>query len=179
MANVLSDTITSLDSKWPGSRMTAGQGAPARTIVVEGSVTAANVATVALDGYLQMVRIPSNCSVKKVEYVQDSTATTMTWNCGLHYSDATDDGTQAQYQGTVISDTFFASAYAGAAVVTYADITFQSGTYHASATRQPIWEAVALSADPGGMFDVTLQLDAALSGNATVSVRVTYTVPAD
>jgi hypothetical protein len=173
-----SDVIANLDAGWPTTRMAAGQGGSSRIVIVDGTIASSDIVdtdTAGTGSVLKVVRIPSNCCVKKVEYVQDSATTTTTWDVGLYYSDATDDGTQKQYQGTKIVDDLFASAYAGASIVEYTDITFQNASYLPSDTRKQIWDAAGLSGDPGGYFDVTLTLTTTVSGSAAISLRVTYT----
>jgi hypothetical protein len=49
---------------------------------------------------------------------------------------------------------FFATAIDCASAVAPTDVTNESGTYTIDKRNQPIWQAVGLTTDPGGYFDI-------------------------
>jgi len=157
MANTFrnSDAITLLDTVNPTVRQSAGRGGAGRVVNMRGSIlTATNDATTIV---YRMVRVPTNSFVESVKIITElngGTNTTLTFNCGLYYSDAASpgDGTSAINIGNIaaISDAFFASAFAAAAVLTTpSDITFANsggsntdGFYVPTSSKYQLWDAV-------------------------------------
>lgn len=171
-SNLKSTPITNLDTI-PVVANTSGEGAPGVLREVSGSVT-----TVAADGTSStyaLVRIPSTAKVKAVYFESDDTGGTGTVNVGLSYSTSTRDGTTVSNQGDVIDADFFASAIdiSGAAVVR-TDITNEAGFYKIDERNKAIWDAVGLTSDPGGFFDVVVSVAAALTNAGVLGVSVQY-----
>ena len=153
-----SNIITNLDAY---NRDTAGQGGPARLATVVGvfSIPAALATTAGI----RMVRIPTNAIVKSVKFGFELagavTATTLTANIGLVFSDSNYDGTSLVnvantkqfscgcFAATTSAGTAFSSAAANILLdVTYnAQVnvsTFTDGIYAMSASNMPIWLAI-------------------------------------
>ena len=150
---VKSDIITGLDAT-PFSRFTAGQGGAGR-VAVQSCV--ANIgATQATTVAMRLLRIPTNAILKKLEVVLElagGTATTLTGALGLLWSDNSNDGTPANYVGslTPASSSAFAATLAMAGyTLTWHDVTFQNvagnsatdGFYVPSASEMPLWLAL-------------------------------------
>lgn len=205
--NLQSDVIANLDAGWPANRMPAGQGAAGVLRELSGTAGPTTDGDIAgnlpggvndadddaTGGCLRMVRVKSNVAVKEIHVAQDAVTTTAAFNVGVYYSDATDDGTQVQYQGQPIDVDFFASAVdthlaalSGASATGWLDVTFGAlamGTdddsdsdnyFTPQKSRQPLWKALGLSADPGGFFDICLTNTATISGAATLHMRVRF-----
>lgn len=166
--------ITNLDAT-PPIRGTSGKGAVAREMVATGTAHVTSGKTAG--STYQMVRLPPNAVVKKVEAWLDAAGTTITGDIGIYYSTSTKDGTLVANQGVVINADHFASAVALAAVVTPTEYTFEATTYLGADTRAEVWEATGgLSARPAGMIDVVFTLTSTAGSAADVNFRVTYAV---
>lgn len=160
MANTFrnSDGVTILDATSPTTRQSAGRGGAGRVVNMRGSIaTTTNDATTIV---YRMVRVPSNSFVNSVKLgveLNGATATTLTLNIGLYYSDAASpgDGTSAINiaNATAISDSFFAFHYDAHTQVTNSsmtDLTFQNltgnsvtdGFYVPTASKYQLWDAV-------------------------------------
>lgn len=168
--------ITNLDAS-PAVYNTAGNGAPTNVKVVDGYVTAA-----AADGagtkYL-MNRIPSHAVVKTMAIASEAQGAGKV-NVGVYYAD------DARYlaggsanSGVAIDDDFFATDVDLAAKVQPTDITFESGTYTFDKWSQPLWQAVGLTSDPGGMFDIvaTVHTTDITTGTGKIYLRTGYVTP--
>ncbi len=153
--------ITAIDAS-PPTRYTAGQGGPGRNVSVCGhaSITATQATTVGT----RLVRIPSNAIVRSVKLCMElngGTATTVTGNVGLLFSDA-NDGTPLLNQGQLkpYSSCCFAYQVAFAAIVTPTEYAFNNaagnsatdGFYVPTASIMPIWLALS-QGGPGPQTD--------------------------
>jgi len=172
--HVKSSFITNLDAS-PAVANTAGEGGAGITRSVEGSAVA--VASSSADATYQLVRIPSNCKVKSL-LAESAAQGAGAFDFGLYY--ATDgEGKQptALLAAAAIDQDFFASVVDFASAVAITEIVNESGTYTIDKRTQPIWQAVGLSADPGGYFDIvaTVKTTAVTTGTGRFGVRCTYT----
>jgi hypothetical protein len=137
-----------------------------------------------IDGYLtattgktagsvyRLCRVPSNAKVKHVRACIDAGVTTLDVDIGVYY--ATDQFTLPALAGTVIDADFFASAVDLHAIITLTDYVFESTTYVASKRQQPLWQAVGLSADPGGYLDICMTNTSTTSGAPVLAMEVEY-----
>src|SRR5260370_326247 len=164
MSFLKSDYITLLDSTVSGSpyRITSGMnGAGGRTVLQAASLSIAAAAATTVNH--RFIRVPTNAIIHTVSLVTDlqgGTATTITGNIGLFYSDNANDGTPTLKVGgtTAVSASFFAyqkamSTYVGVQAVgqqAFTDVTFANATgnsatdgfYVPSAATQPLWMAL-------------------------------------
>lgn len=165
--------ITDLDAS-PMVVHTIGEGAPGFEKVVTGSAAVTSGKT--SGSTYQLVRIPSNAKVKKVELWLDVAGTTITGDIGIYYSTSTQDGTRSDLQGTVINADHFGSAVALATIVTPTEYTFEATTYLGVDLDKPLWNTSAsgLTADPFCWIDVVLTLTSTAGSAAQVNARVTY-----
>ena len=171
--HVKSTFITNLDAS-PSVQNTAGEGGPAPLKLVDGWAT--GVASSNIDSTYQFVRIPSNAKVKQLVFETES-QTVGVGDLGLYY--ATDgEGKQptALLAAAAIDRDFFASLYSLVSVTTPVDVTNESTTYTVDKRAQPIWQAVGLTSDPGGYFDIVLTLSTAITtGTGKMGLKCFYT----
>lgn len=171
--HVKSIQVTNLDAK-PIVPLTAGEGGPGNLKIVEGYAT--TVASGSQDATYQMVRVPSNCKVKQVWYEGGAQAAG-TFDIGVYY--ATDGEGQKPLTllaANAIDQDFFASIVAVTSAVALTNVTNESGTYTIDKRVQPLWQAVGLTADPGGYFDICITIVTAITTGATVvGLTVIYT----
>lgn len=171
--HVKSSYITNLDSK-PSVANTAGEGSAGRLHSVEGSAVA--VASSSADATYQLVRIPSNCKVKRI--IWDGAAQTAgKFDLGLYYAtDGENKAPTALLAAAAINQAFFAAVIDNASAVVARDVTNDGGTYTIDLRTQPIWQAVGLASDPGGCFDVvaTVKTTAVTTGTGRFGISLIY-----
>lgn len=171
--HVKSSFITNLDAS-PSVANTTGEGGPGATKSIEGSAVA--VASSSVDATYQLVRIPSNCKVKSLLF-EGAAQTAGVFDIGLYYATDGEGGKPvALLAAAAIDQDFFASALSNAAAVGITEIVNESGTYTIDKRTQPIWQAVGLTSDPGGFFDIVATVTTAVTtGTGRFGVRCTYT----
>lgn len=173
--HVKSTYITNADAS-PAVANTAGEGGPGPLITVEGSAVA--VASSSADATYQLVRIPSNCKVKSLLFESAAQAAGK-FDVGLYYAtDGENKQPTALLAAAAIDQDFFASDVDAASAVVITEIVNESGTYTIDKRTQPIWQAVGLTSDPGGFFDIvaTVHTTAVTTGTGRFGVRCVYTV---
>lgn len=137
-------------------------GAPLREAV--GVVAVANGDSIG--STLRAVRVPSRARISQVLL-----------NCTAITSGAADIGVYetAANGGAAVDADFFASAQSIAtAIVTNTDVTHEAGVYLQADTEKPLWQALALTADPNRFYDIVLTLTAAAAAAGSVSLKVRY-----
>ncbi len=163
---VKSTQVTNLDAT-PPLATTAGQGAPSELKVVTASVTSVvtSGASQAASYIYRMCRIPASAKVKAV-YFEGAAQTTGTWDIGVYYSDATNDGTPISQQGTLVPGAlqFFGSGVSLASQIKRTDVTDENGTYPmalrnvslAQATNATTQLTSLSTSQLGGFLDICL-----------------------
>lgn len=172
--HVKSSFITNADAS-PRVANTAGEGGPATQKTIDGYATA--VASSSADATYQLVRIPSNAKVKSIIFESEA-QTAGKFDLGLYYAtDGEGKKPTALLAADAIDQDFFATIIDCAAAVTPTEVVNESGSYTLDKRAQPIWQAVALTADPGGYFDIvaTVKTTAVTTGTGKFGVRVSYT----
>lgn len=181
-SHLKSAQITALDTVQPGGDITStGYGAPGMLRSVSGFVT--TVSGDASGSTYQMVRVPTNASIKQVLFsVQAMSAGA--FDIGVYYSTSSIDGTPAGNTTLTVvpgtsSKTFFASQISAASAVAQTDETFQnaatSTAYQQSQLNKRLWDALGLATDPGGFFDIVCTCDTtAVTTGALMSLTVNY-----
>lgn len=174
-SHLKSAAITALDATPPFTAST-GQGASDRLKVNDGFVTA--VAADAVGSTYQFCRVPTNVIVKSVVLESEAQGAGAI-DLGVYYSDSTVDGTPPSLQGLVVPTTglnFFATDVNLAAAVPPTNETNQSGNYNISLRQQPLWQALGLTSDPGGYFDIvgTVHTTAITTGGGRIYVKVDF-----
>ncbi len=168
---VKSAQITNLDAV-PVVRVTEGTGAPGFLRSVDGSAAFTSGPTAG--STYQLVRLPTAAKVKSVKLWLDAAVTTFTGNVGIYYSTSSSDGTPKANQGTAVNATFFGSAVALAAVIEPTETSGQSGTYVGALRMKQLWDALGLSTDPGGFFDLVVTTTATNNGAGVVNGQVDF-----
>lgn len=130
----------------------AGKGSPSHLQMVDGYVTPA-AADAAGTKYL-LNRVRSDVVVKRITIASEAQGAGKV-DVGAYYAD------DARYlaggsanAGVVIDADFWATAVDLAAKVQPTDVTFESGTYTFDKWSMPLWQALGLTSDPGGWFDI-------------------------
>ena len=152
-SHLSSGAITNLDSI-PVVPITTGEGAPGYLRTVNGEV--ASVSADAAGSTYRFVRIPTTAKVKHV-YFEALAMTAGAVQLGVYYSDSTQDGTPPAVQGLVVPTVgvnFFANDINCAAAVAITDETNQNAAYPPDLRNEPLWQALGLTSDPGGYFDI-------------------------
>lgn len=173
--HVKSTFITNLDAS-PIVANTAGEGGPAPVKIVEGS--AVGVASSSIASTYQFVRVPSNSKIKRL-WFESAAQTAGKLDLGLYYAT---DGTGGHATGLLaaaaIDQDFFATDIDCASAVAITNVTNESGTYTIDKREQPLWQAVGLTSDPGGYFDIvgTVHTTAVTTGTGRWGVRCDYVI---
>lgn len=149
--HVKSTGITNADANTANN---AGELAVGTLRAVRGYTTA--VASSSVDATYQIWRIPSNCSVQRIIFESEA-QTAGKVDIGAYYAtDGFGGKPTALLAAAAIDQDFFATAVDCASAVTPTDVTNESGTYTLDKRTQPIWQALGLTSDPGGNFDICL-----------------------
>ena len=148
-----SPAITNLDAS-PIVANTAGHGAAAALKEVDGWVTVS--ASMAAGSTYRLVRLPTKAIVKYVIFESEAQGAGK-FNLSVYYSDSTTDGTAVANQGVIVpttGDQFFASDIDCTSAVVPTDKTNESGNYTIDKRVKQLWDALGLTTDPGGYFDI-------------------------
>ena len=180
-SHLKSAQITALDTYQPGGDLqSAGFGAPARSVTVAGTVT--TVSADAAGSTYQMVRVPTNASIKYIGFSAKAMGAG-TMALSVYYSDSKIDGTAAANQGLVVPTTgsqFFSAAIDCSSAVNQTDETFGNaatgGANDQTKINKRLWDALGLTTDPGGFFDiVAVCTTTAVTTGAAMSLQAEYT----
>lgn len=172
---VTSPGVTALDTV-PVLRPDAGEGAPGELKSVNDYVALSTANAASTSTKLQMLRLPSTVKLKhlfltgSVDF-DSSTGAALALDVGAYYGDGpsatnvagtpVQDGTQASLAGTVISATAFRSTFTAHDVILS---NSEVGFADPAKTKQPLWQALGLSSDPGGFIDVVVAVHTAAAG---------------
>lgn len=166
---VKSTSVTNLDAT-PATRNTDGEGGIGRLKSINDFVTTtANVVQ-----NIKLVRVPTTAKIKAV-FLESAAQTQGSFDVGVYYSSATNDGTAAANQGVVIDANFFGSSIDCASAVAKTDVTNEALTpYTVDKRNMPLWQALSLSFDPGGFFDIALSSVNTVTTGGLVSLEVQF-----
>lgn len=145
--------------------------------IVAGGVLRSSIGSVttgAADGIgtlYVLAQVPTNARVENISYQCAALGTSCTMNIGLQYPTG---AATAGAIGALGSLSFFASAVATATATTPTNVINQSGTNTIARQEQPLWQALGLASDPGGVFDVVGQIAAATVAGGLFGVKVTW-----
>lgn len=165
---IKSASITSLDAT-PPFPPTTGEGSKGYLNQVDGvaPVAAGSSAT----STYRLARIPFAAKLKQLDVYVDAAPGAGAVNVGAAYSDKIGDGTPSALSGTLIdADVFAAAITLGAANVRVDGLTAYSSTKR----QQELWEALGLTANPGGFADILLTVSTAVTNALNVSADVRY-----
>jgi hypothetical protein len=116
----------------------------------------------------RMLAVPSNCLVRGVYFACAALGGSSAVDIGVFRSTA--DG------GAVVDADFFASAVSTVNAVARTDVTYESAVFTAAKRVQPLWQAVGLSADPGGELDIVVSCQATIANAAAMTLEVQYVI---
>lgn len=172
-------SITNLDAT-PIVANVIGEGAAGMLRAITDSVTsAAGDSTLSI---YRLVRIPTNSKVKRV-LVNSAITNAGAGDIDVAFSDSLTDGTQPSLTGIVQitgpkDNRLFGSA-SSLLNLSQSDKTF-SGTFTAAHQNLPLWQvlvnlgATQFTADPGGFFDIVVNITTTVSNGGTVACEVDY-----
>lgn len=159
----LKSTSITNDDATPVVFNTAGQGAAGLLRQVNDFTTTTSGKTVG--STYRLVRVPTKAKVKAVT-IDASAMTQGSFDIGIYRTAA--DG------GAVVSAGFFGTAIDCSSAVRATDVTNESGTYTADKQNKELWDAAAVSADPGGFYDIVATSTNTITAGALLALRVTY-----
>jgi hypothetical protein len=172
--HVKSTPVTNLDAT-PVVPNTAGTGGPAPLKVISsGSVLA--IASSSQDSTYQFVRVPSNAKVKAL-FFESAAQAGGTVDIGVYYAtDGVIGKTTSLLAAAAIDQDFFATAIAVTSLSQPTNIINESGTNTPAKQNQPLWQALGLSTDPGGNFDICGTIVGAITtGTGAMGLTCFYT----
>ena len=171
--HVKSTFVTNADAS-PSIANTAGEGGPGVIKAIEGS--ALGVISSSIDATYQFVRVPSNSKIKKI-WFESAAQTGGALDLGLYYATDGEGGKPtALLAAAAIDQDFFASAIVVSTTVSAIEVENESGTYTIDKRTQPLWQAVGLTTDPGGYFDIVGTVTTAFTTAAgRMGLEVLYT----
>lgn len=169
VVTVKSAAITDQDAI-PRVAPQAGRGAGFRDKEIDGFAVVVNGDSIA-SKYI-LARIPSNVYVKEL-MLWTTAITACATDIGIYKASGAADVPPGQVVGEVIDADFFAAAQSLATVLNGAQAMTQT-VYTLLNRQKPLWEALGLTSDPGGKFDIVLTLTAAAASNGTVYLKANY-----
>lgn len=182
-SNLKSAAITTLDGGAANppapTQLQAGAGAPSRAKLVDGFVT--TVSADAAASTYKLVRFPSNATIKHVRLAW-AAMTAGKVQLSVYYSDSTQDGTPPANQGVIVPTTgaaFFSDDIDLTSASGWVDKTFANGATgganNVGLVDKRIWDALGLTSDPGGFFDlVAVVHTTAITTGALLGAEVEY-----
>lgn len=169
-----SPAITNLDAT-PVVANTTGEGAPGYSRSVSGYAT--TVSADAAGSTYRLVRLPSNAKVKSVVF-ESAAMSAGKLNLSVYYSDSTVDSTTVANQGLIVpttGDQFFASDIDCASAVAPIEAVNESGNNPINLREKALWDALALTSDPGGFLDIVAVCHTTgITTGALMGIRVTF-----
>lgn len=167
----LKSTPVTNDDATPIVPNTTGEGGKGYIVEVDGYVTA--VAADSIDTTYRFVRVPTTAKIKSVTLESEAQAAGAI-DIGVYYP-TTGKTAKADLAANAIDQDFFASAVSIAALVTPTNVVNESTTYSLDKRTQPLWQAVGLTSDPTGFFDIVATVTTAITtGTGKVGLRVSY-----
>lgn len=173
--HVKATAITNMDAS-PVLIPTGGSGAGQYLKEVSGSAVA--LASSSADATYQLVRVPSAAKIKEIIF-ESAAQTAGKFDIGWYYAT---DGRRpgiatALLAAAAIDQDYHATAVDCASAVTPTDVTNESGTHTIDDRILPLWEALGLTTDPGGYFDLvaTVVTTAVTTGTGRLGASVRYT----
>jgi hypothetical protein len=130
--------------------------------------TAAITDTDSIASTYRMFRVPSNAVMTDLRIYSPDIGTTTISDIGLYRT--------AKDGGAVVDADFFASALSlkdGA--LNGVDVLHESAVFSIANSGKELWDALALTSDPGVFYDVAFTLTAAADATATVKLIGRYT----
>lgn len=129
-----------------------------------------------INSYYPLVSVPTTAMIRGVFVTAPAGMTLLAGNIGVFKNTANNGGVTTGVAANTGSNTIFASAQSLATALNRSDVTnANANAYPTDKREQPLWQAIGLSADPGGTFDIGIQVTAANTGAAgRVGLEVEY-----
>jgi len=174
ISHVKSTPVTNSDAL-PAVANTAGEGgtAPLKCIS-SGSVVA--IAADSIDTTYQFCRVPSNAKIKAI-FFESAVQAAGAMDIGVYYAtDGAIGKPAALLAAAAIDQDFFATAVSVAAASQPTNVINESGTNTPLKQNQPLWQALGLTTDPGGSFDICGTVTTAITtGTGYMGMTVLFT----
>jgi hypothetical protein len=165
---LLSNAITNRNAT-PKVKNSPGTGGPSSLRDVQAYVTCS--ASMAATSTYRMLEVPSACYVRAV-IIKSVGLGAGAFDVGIYRT--TDDGGAIAASG---SEAFFGSAVSLASAAIGTDITNESTTNTMAKQSQPLWQAIGMASDPGGLLDFVLTVKTTdITTGGAVALRVSYVV---
>lgn len=123
------------------------------------AVGAADSAT----SFYPLVSVPTTAMVRGVFASNPAGMTTLAGNVGVFKNTKNSGGSTTGVAANTGSDTIFASAASFAAAQNHAGV---DSLFTTDKREQPLWQAIGLTTDPGGTFDIGVVVTTANTGAA-------------
>jgi hypothetical protein len=135
------------------------------------AVGAADSAT----SYYPLVTVPTTAMVRRVFLTAVTGMTTLAGDVGVYKTTANSAGVTTGVVANTSSGSIFAAAVSAATTQNQADVTNTGTTFPTDKREQPLWQAIGLSSDPGGFFDIGFKVTTANTGAAgRLGIEVHY-----
>lgn len=162
--HVKSTPITNLDAS-PVLLNTAGEGGMGYLREVSAAVSMP--ASSSADSTFRYVRVPTTAKIKSVAFTSAAAGGSAATDIGVYYPTTGKTGV-ADLVANAIDRDFFATAVVTSSAIPLTDVTFEAGAgYLRSEINTPLWQALGLTSDPGGFFDIVASLTVAVDVAAT------------
>lgn len=167
-----STSLTNLDAGPPLAN-SQGEGAAANLKVIDDFLVAP--AASSIGSVFRILRVPTTAKVKSL-WLEAEAQGAGAFDVGVYYSASVNDSPGAAALGGVVVDAdFFASAVSNAAAIAGSEIVNESGVYTLDERKLPLWQAVGLTADPGGYFDIVATVTTAITtGTGRIGLRASF-----
>ena len=157
--------ITNRDAAPPVLNTAGREGGASQLFEVNDGI-ATMPASASIGSTVRCVSVPSNAVVSSVK-LHSGAQTAGAFDIGVYRN--TRDG------GAVVDADFFGSAVSVASAVLGTEVSEESTVYTIAKQKQPLWQAVGLSVDPGGELDIVATATTAVTtGLAAFALRVQY-----
>lgn len=172
VVNTKPTTITNRDATPPVINDARLQRGVLKSSVGSVAVGAADSAT----SYFPLVEVPTTAMVRRIYMSCPAGMTTLAGDIGVFKNTANSAGVTTGVAANTGSGTIFAAATTLAAAADGKDVTnLNSNAYPTDKREQPLWQAIGLTADPGGTFDIGIKITTANTGAAgRVGLEVQY-----
>lgn len=175
--NATSSSLTDRNAT-PRVVHSAGAGGPGRHNIYSDYVTVP--AAAAADSIFRILRVPSDCFLANLVLESEAQGAGKV-DVGLYYAnDSRDIAGGSTHASAVAADAidqdFFATVVDLASAVQRTSIINESGTNTLAKRQQPLWQAVGLSSNPGGFFDIcaTVKTTDVTTGTGLLGLEASY-----
>ncbi len=165
--------VTDLDAT-PAVRDTAGKGPNGPEQVASEYITTTTGKTTG--SVYRMLRVPTNCKVKQLLAESAAQGSSTAFDLGVYYSANPTDPNYAAHAGAVVDADFFATALDYSSAVAATDVTNESGTYTVLKRNKELWDALGLTVDPKGYFDIAFTSTATINTGASMGLLARFVI---